>query len=166
MNRLFAASVIAFCLTSRCQAQSDSATSDGTLARMSAKRVVAMQLAELLNRDIGQNLGAFADSGGTHDTPQARLLRRLAAAHVAKYFRSDSVVAMTAREYEAAFTEPELHDVLGFYQSPIGSRFFAAQRRLSISIQAAGRRLLDQHQDELDEAFKSAIMLSKPSSPP
>jgi hypothetical protein len=73
---------------------------------------------------------------------------------------------MTAREYEDAFTEPELHDVLGFYRSPIGSRFFAAQRRLSISIQAAGRRLLDQHQDELNEAFKSAIMLSKPSSPP
>ena len=123
---------------------------------------LAVRLVGALNQGTDQFLATFLDYGGPGDTPLAREIRRLSLAHVAKYAPRDSMVVISAREYERVFSEADLRALLSFFQTALGARSVLEQKELLWAIQATAGKTLSDHSAELNDAIRALIMNPPP----
>lgn len=153
---LFSISLVV-CLSSNSIAQSGAKENFGYTNRPSIKAELASHLAHLLHRDLRSILGPIYDTTLENRTDKTQAFRRITAAHLARYAPPDSLIAVSARQYETSFSETELRGLIAFFSSPLGARYLIQQDQLVPAFQAEIARLLAPHQRELEQALANAI---------
>jgi hypothetical protein len=137
-------------------AQSQGTRSAGSLSAVAPGHELALRLARLLHQDIEKVLAPMTDAGGSQDATTAQALRRIMSAHIAKYAPPDTILAITARLYEHAFSEADLRGMVEFFTSPLGERYLRTQSALLPSVQQEVNTLLMPHQAELVQKLTAA----------
>lgn len=70
---------------------------------------------------------------------------------IGKYFTWDAMVPEVSRIYKEAFTEPELREMIAFYQTPTGQKALARMPELMQKGASVGVTLAQKHSGELEK---------------
>lgn len=145
------------CLATNASAQGKVGKDSSHADSPAVKAQLALQLAHLLHRDMRSILGPVYDSTLSNRSDQTQNFRRITAMHLAKYAPPDTLIALSAREYERAFSESELHGLVALFTSPLGARYLSQQELLLPTFQREVALLLAPHQHELEQALLNAM---------
>ena len=107
--------------------------------------------AESYNKGMDQKLAMmFKQLPPDNQEMQARLR-----AFVAKYLSWESIRPELVEIYARQLTEPELREIIRFYQTPTGQKLAAISTQLSQARMEIGQRRLQEHQAEFELLFQS-----------
>jgi hypothetical protein len=129
-----------------------------TIVPTVASQALALRLARALGSGGFEDYNkALVGPGSPLETPLSRALAGAVSAHVAKFLPRDSLIAMTARQYQVNFTEDQLRELLAFYEGPIGTRFLEVQGRVLVATKADADRVLSLHVADLQRAIEAIV---------
>lgn len=152
------AAILLLAATSGVLAQSPSTRVDSS-GESRERNAIAQSLAKFLFAENAALMNmVLAPTDTVTEGEQARALRELMVAHVARIAPPDSIVANYASGLAREFALGELRDLEAFFRSPLGTHYLAGSRRMALQSMAQVKKLMEEHRGELEAELRALLV--------